>query len=396
MINKNIFSSISLRTRANWESNCIESFKDLVDSEKDGFCKFFHKGKLTWKSELIQCLNRERLKLPKWFGQEIIYPDLSIILLNSAFAYKQKSIRGKYRNFLRGEVWSSDFHIVKESLLHRNAHILLSKSAVSKMRMQAEFKKGVYIYLGWIAQHYGHFLLQGLSWVWPFVVTDFVRDNITPVAHSRKDVKTIKELDNYFVSEAYKRLGIKLSEIYEIRNPTIFEKLLIPVPSFRLGRNSYSTPVQSKVWAEIRGEINPKTDKKIYLSRRKYSRGGMLKRPILNELEIEQLFLKNNYEIIYPETIPIEEQLKLYGSCSVIAGSSGSNMHNSAFIPDNSKVLIIAPTSFCVKNDYMINVHKSIETNYFFVEAKDVTCRSQHYWTVNIEQLENCLLKKNF
>ena len=393
MIKKNSLTPVSLKTKANWKNNCITSIKDLIDSDRDGFCKVTKEGKISWKSGLVKCLNDEQIKLPAWFGQDISYPGLSIILLNNAFTYRQNCIIADYKSVLRGEVWSSDYCLVEESLLHRDAHKLRSKGAVSKMRKEAKFKKGVHIYLGWIAPHYGHFLMEGLSRMWPFIITDIDTVNIKHVAHSRNDVRTIKKLGNSFVWDAYHRLGIELAEIYEIDEPIIFEKLLVPTPSFRLGRNFYSTPVQNKVWTAIRGESSLKADKKVYLSRRKYLSTGIPKRPISNELEIEHFFLRNDFDIVYPETLAFEEQLKLYGHCSVIAGPSGSNMHNSAFMPDNSKVLIITPTSFCVKADYMINVHKNIETNYFFVNVKDVTYRSQHFWTVDIEQLETCLEK---
>ncbi|MEA3376537.1 MAG: glycosyltransferase family 61 protein, partial [Chloroflexota bacterium] len=64
-----------------------------------------------------------------------------------------------------------------------------------------------------------------------------------------------------------------------------------------------------------------------------------------------------------------EEQLELYGSCSVIAGPAGSNMHNSAFMPRKTHVIILAPTSFVVEADYLINAAKDIQLNYYFTDV---------------------------
>jgi capsular polysaccharide biosynthesis protein len=46
---------------------------------------------------------------------------------------------------------------------------------------------------------------------------------------------------------------------------------------------------------------------------------------------VEEIFASFGFRVIYPERIPIAEQLTLYANCEVLASLSGSGMHNCLF-----------------------------------------------------------------
>ena len=72
----------------------------------------------------------------------------------------------------------------------------------------------------------------------------------------------------------------------------------------------------------------------------------------------------------------------------MVAGAIGSDMHNTVFMPRNSRALIIAPTSFAGNMDILLAAPKGITLDYYFTDAAGVTCDSQESWKVDIDGLE--------
>ncbi len=71
------------------------------------------------------------------------------------------------------------------------------------------------------------------------------------------------------------------------------------------------------------------------------SRAGVRDRRLVNEGEIEALFASYGFAIVRPETLPIEDQVGLFGGARMLAGLGGSAMHNAVFCPRDTPVLIV-------------------------------------------------------
>lgn len=78
-----------------------------------------------------------------------------------------------------------------------------------------------------------------------------------------------------------------------------------------------------------------------------FSRGqwGKNARSLLNRDEIENLFRVAGYEILYPESLSLDAQVALYTSARIIAGESGSALHNSVFASPDLKVIALQSRS---------------------------------------------------
>ena len=87
-------------------------------------------------------------------------------------------------------------------------------------------------------------------------------------------------------------------------------------------------------------KINYKTffRKKVYLSR---SMLGTNYRGLTNKSDIEELFVNNGFDIVYPETLSIREQISLFSSVKVLAGEAGSGLHNSIFCKPKTNIINI-------------------------------------------------------
>ena len=105
--------------------------------------------------------------------------------------------------------------------------VVLEHKEYSSPHSDAIFLKGTYFYLGWITPHHGHFILESLSRIWPLIVSGMDFENIRFAFHirdGRTQGITVEDLldENNFVQTAYSRLGIDLSEVHVIDEPTIF------------------------------------------------------------------------------------------------------------------------------------------------------------------------------
>lgn len=399
----------SFPPKAKWQQKRQSKLRQVLDSGNDGFWidPDQQKGRARWRSTGAICLNRHPIELPWWWYRDFTFPALSLIKLNRPIAFRDDGIPPKSEMIRMpddwspdyGDVWSSDHYWIKECSRSGQNGPCVKATDVSDIKELATVQKGRCFYLGWLSKNYGHFLLESMSCLWPLVTTKLDTTNMRFVAFPMEYDLNLEKAPR-FLSLTFQQLGIELPEIYLIRKPVIFEQLFVPTPSFHLP-GAYGAPAQSKVWSAIQESNqdlaeNTGSGRKLYLSRRKYEIArNRQRRPLANERDVENLFREYGFEIIYPETISFTEQLRLYGQSSIIAGLAGSNMHNSAFMPRGSKVIVLAPKSFVVQADHLINATKGIQTYYYFADVSNVHYDSQQSWHINTEVLRECLNNHN-
>ena len=76
--------------------------------------------------------------------------------------------------------------------------------------------------------------------------------------------------------------------------------------------------------------------RKIYISRRSVSF-----RKILNTNQVEKFFLDRGFEIIAPENLSFESQVRIFSQSQIIVGQSGAAMTNFIFAPKSANILIL-------------------------------------------------------
>ena len=395
-------------SKASWCHNRRHSLEELIDSEHDGYWTHpdHQQGWIQWdRNGGPRCLNDWQVSLPWWWYRNFSYPALSLVSINRALAFRDDGIppKNEITRFPEdwapdyGDVWTDDNHWMRECARSGQHQSCVRPDDLADIQNTATVLKGDSFYLGWLSKNYGHFLVESLSYLWPLIATDMDITKVRFVGFPMERDLCVESAPS-FLTKAFQQFGIALSEIQLVREPVIFERLFVPTPSFHL-LQGYCTPMQPTVWQTIQGNHwlkNKSIERKCYLSRRKYEiANGRPRRPLANELEVENLFRKYGFEVIYPETLSFEQQLYLYKHCSVIAGLAGSNMHNAAFMPPDTKVIILAPTSFVVQVDYLITAPKNIRLYYYFADSGDVVFDSEQTWKIDLGNLERCLNNSN-
>lgn len=106
-------------------------------------------------------------------------------------------------------------------------------------------------------------------------------------------------------------------------------------PSFLRFANAFS-PLAGDIFPTLSSHEKQR-GRKLYVTRSRTTQGSTL----LNHEEIQGLFLRRGFEVISPETISVDAQLRLFAQASHIAGEYGSGLHNSIFSPPGTPVMCL-------------------------------------------------------
>jgi len=79
----------------------------------------------------------------------------------------------------------------------------------------------------------------------------------------------------------------------------------------------------------------------IYISRRNWQEVRPNSRALTNRDDVEALFQRSGYTIFLPEQYSVAEQIAVFRQARVIAGESGSGLHNSIFMQPARRMICI-------------------------------------------------------
>jgi hypothetical protein len=174
------------------------------------------------------------------------------------------------------------------------------------------------LYLGTFMNHYGHFITESLSRYWRQEAAGFDHFVAYPFMHDHGEIR-IQAFHRYLAG----LLEVPLDRMAVLRSQTVFDEIVVPEQLW-----TYNTHVNASM-REIYGRITARhagrrSSGRLFLSRTRSPR-------LANALAVEEAFAGFGFRVLYPERIPIAEQLALYANCEILAGLSGSAMHNCLF-----------------------------------------------------------------
>lgn len=115
-----------------------------------------------------------------------------------------------------------------------------------------------------------------------------------------------------------------------------------------------------------------KTDRpgtrRLWISR--IARRGYGQRRMVNEAEIEALFLAKGFERILPETMSFRQQVETFADAAIIAGASGAGMINLLFAPPTARILMFVKDHPLTHYYYFANVAQAVGQELVYVCGK--------------------------
>lgn len=185
---------------------------------------------------------------------------------------------------------------------------------------------------------YGHVLLEALSRCWAL-------ECIQPVSGV---VVTHKAARSTYLPW-FEALGVDAGRLRSTRRgPLRVDDLLVPTPAYVIDRGM--SPRFHRITGHIAAGLGAADGcERLFVSRR-----GAEKRRLLNEPEVEALFVTAGFRIIEPELLPIEDQVRAFAGASVVAGCVGSGLYSIAFSRPGTRLMVLAPDRFFTRNDQIL------------------------------------------
>lgn len=183
-----------------------------------------------------------------------------------------------------------------------------------QLQKHVESLSGAYIYGGCLFAHFGHFIWESLSRLYAIKkCKDY------PILFICPNDEAAVSLLRVFISS----IGVR-NKVHLVKVPTLVENLIYSSPGSSISPLGIT---DDQIDALQHFVFNEKSyNKNVWLSRSRLKAGR-----IANECFIEDELRKSGYEIIYPETLPLREQVRVVSSSNIVAGFDGSQFFSLLF-----------------------------------------------------------------
>ena len=174
------------------------------------------------------------------------------------------------------------------------------------------------LYLGPFMNRYGSFITESLSRYWREEAAAFDHFVAYPFVYDHGEIH-LQEFHRYLAG----LLGVPLERMAVLRSQTVFDEIVVPEQLWThdVHVNSRMRAVYGRIRARHAGQ---RANGRLFLSSTSSLRLG-------NVAGVEEIFASFGFRVLYPEHIPIADQLSLYANCAVLAGLGGGGMHNCLF-----------------------------------------------------------------
>lgn len=183
------------------------------------------------------------------------------------------------------------------------------------------------IYFGNVYPQFGHFLLEHMNRAWGALRDEYRGAKIVLI--NNKQLPKVPE----YMFEFVRLLGIKRKDVLVLDHAAQFRRVIIPHQGFNLpvmSSDEFATAFQ-----RIRENTTGGGEfQKIYMSRDKLG-----ERRTYGERHVQRIFEKNGFTVLYPETMPLAQQIAAVKNCRVLAGCAGTALHLALFMPRGGTVI---------------------------------------------------------
>lgn len=234
---------------------------------------------------------------------------------------------------------------------------------------EEEYVNSDAVYFGLFAQHWGHFLIDMITraWALPILLGESWEFKVAYLGDETPSGNCLR---------FFELLGVRKEQLYHITKPTRFRKVFLPQQGFK-SCEWYSQEhldmldlVVENALAETQNEGNEQLPKKVYFSRTHFPKAAVSE---FGEGYFEELFVKNGYVSIAPETETLEKQILLWNTAEDIACINGSIPLNLMFCRnDQLRLIILNKTSIRHENPYVLLEMRNVQADFVDIYKEPV------------------------
>ena len=200
----------------------------------------------------------------------------------------------------------------------------------------AEYLDEDVIYLGYINNHWGHFLIDCSTRLYYYLEHRDTPCRYAFLVNENTEYQAIAPIRRFF-----ELLGIA-DRLLFVNKVTRCRKIRIPEQGYMI--NGYYSKPFLKVFETVAEQVDctkyPSYDR-VYYSRDQFKKA---KGSEIGEAVLLDLFRKNDFTIISPEKLTLDEQIALIRNTRLLAGIMGTLGHNMLFARPGQQMLLINKT----------------------------------------------------
>lgn len=268
-----------------------------------------------------------------------------------------------------------DWHALRADeylLMNSDTHVFFQARETAKERFEA----GIFL-LTEAMNNYAHWVAEQLPRL--LLLEDMPQYDGLPILISDKLYRQQIEALEFLVGDRYPIHILDIDHSVAI-DRLIYPSILTAYHKRQYRPGEYSTAADGALHPEsihyLRESILPRLQsptprrRRFWISRKKQYRKGQ--RRLLNEADIEALFLEHGFETVFPEDMSFTEQVKLFSEAEMIAGPGGSAFMNIVFALPDARVLILTKDHPQVNYHYFSNIARIIGQSVAYVCGETV------------------------
>lgn len=254
----------------------------------------------------------------------------------------QQTVDGRRTVQLTGAVYDGEGWLVPQSqrVAGRNdRNVPSDPPRIAPPGAEVEQLTGQWYYLGHWMWQFGHFLFETLPVLWAYrgeaLVAHLFGRNAPPAAWQLR-----------FLELA----GVSQIPRVVTKDPVQIEKLRVPSRPSVVGASADASTVD--VWQRISmagagvADLPAGHGQMVALSRTRLEagrpgRGPKAGRRITNAEALDNLWRSRGFDVVHPEELSLDEQMRLMRGARVLLGVDGSGLHASAFTRPGTPVIVV-------------------------------------------------------
>jgi capsular polysaccharide biosynthesis protein len=238
-----------------------------------------------------------------------------------------------YRFKVRGALYRQDKSLIQTCIRRssKGDHVQhLDDRRGQERQDELPILAGRTLYGGHLFHHYGHFISEGLARLWPYLRSEFDNLCFYPFIFNGGS----RDLNQYQL-DILSLLGVSIDKVRILDESVVMEEAWIPSSAWPINQaaNFIMNELYNQITKDIRQSLS--STRKVFVARSKKLRTS-------NNDEVQTVFEEQGFEVIYPELLSFQDQLEIYTSASILAGFSGSGLHNIVFCHPKTKVIEIS------------------------------------------------------
>jgi capsular polysaccharide biosynthesis protein len=210
--------------------------------------------------------------------------------------------------------------------------------------------------------HFGHLMADvvGRLWGWPEAKKQI------PDLRAIFRIRFPNERDPALERLVFTAAGIPEQDIVWVDEPVRVDSLVGASPMFHNTIPYFSHPRLVEVWDRITAALIDsnvqEAPEKIFVSRRP----GRKNRNCRNTEEVERLFRKHGWHIVYPEDHPLSYQATVFSRARQVAGFGGSGLFNVMHVRQLDRLIVLNHEGYTARNEHLYAALKGGEEHYFW------------------------------